>query len=504
MRLTAHVYSSTIVRIMNTTGTITASTINLERKLEILTGAAKYDAACTSSGVNRSALPGQLGNACSAGICHSFSADGRCIALLKVLMSNDCSYNCAYCTNRLGKEQPRASFEPRELADLVIEFYRRNFIEGLFLSSGVMEDPDYATMRMIAALHILRHDYGFNGYIHAKGIPGTSPEIIDQLGHLVDRLSINIELPSSESLRALAPDKNAADIFAPMGQIRDSVGESQHKLLEWKGRRESRKDSLAIKRAVGCESCDTRGTCPGIDACWPAARTQVSGERRPTRFAPAGQATQMIIGASPDNDLQILKTSARLYEKFKLKRVFYSAYVPVGDSEIITSQPAGTIESEDSAGAVPLLREHRLYQSDWLLRFYNFEVDELLTPEMPYLDPLLDPKCLWALRNLERFPIEVNRAPLEELVRVPGIGPTGAQKIVRARRSATLDFEALKALRIVLKRAQWFITAKGKYRDGLKFEHNAIYTGLTSEEARKRSFKQVHKLEQASRQLNLF
>jgi len=483
--------------------TTAISTTSLEHKLEILTGAAKYDAACTSSGVNRSALPGQLGSACSGGICHSFSADGRCIALLKVLMSNDCNYNCAYCTNRLGKEQPRASFEPRELADLVIEFYRRNFIEGLFLSSGVMEDPDYASMRMIAALQILRHEYGFNGYIHAKGIPGTSSEIISQLGHLVDRLSINIELPSSESLKALAPDKNARDIFAPMAQIRDSVGESHQNLLEWKGRRESRKDLLPIKKAVNCETCDTRGTCPGIDVCWPAARTQLSGESRPTRFAPAGQATQMIIGASPESDLQILTTSVNLYEQFKLKRVFYSAYIPVGDSDIIKTVPS-SVENADASGSVPLVREHRLYQSDWLLRFYNFKVDELLTPEAPYLDPLLDPKCLWALRNLDRFPIEINRAPLEDLIRVPGIGPTGAAKIVRARRSGALDFDALKALRIVLKRAQWFITAKGKYRDGLRFEHNAIYTGLTSDEARKRSFQQVRKLEQESRQLALF
>ncbi|MCL2402672.1 MAG: putative DNA modification/repair radical SAM protein [Coriobacteriia bacterium] len=480
--------------------------MNIEQKLEILTGAAKYDAACTSSGVNRSALPGQLGNACSAGICHSFSADGRCIALLKVLMSNDCKYNCAYCTNRVSKDQSRASFEPRELADLVIEFYRRNYIEGLFLSSGVSGDPDYATARMIAALSILRNDYGFNGYIHAKGIPGASPEIISQLGYLVDRLSINIEMPSSASLQKLAPDKNPSAIFAPMGQIRDSIGESRQYLLEWKGRRESRNndsgrrigksdDLSALRLAAGCSTCEVRGTCTGLDDCMPAQRKL----GRPARFAPAGQATQMIIGASPDSDYDILRTSVNLYDKFNMKRVFYSAYVPVGDSSLIQYEPNG-----QSNGSVQLVREHRLYQSDWLLRFYNFELDELLSPDMPHLDPLLDPKCLWALRNLDRFPIEVNRAPIEELVRVPGIGPTGAQKIVRARRSGALDFSALAALRIVLKRAQWFITAKGKYREGLKFEHQAIYQGLTSEEARKRSFQQARKLEEASRQLVLF
>jgi len=523
---------------------------DLERKLEILTGAAKYDAACTSSGVNRSALPGQLGNACSGGICHSFSADGRCIALLKVLMSNDCEYNCAYCTNRLGKEQPRASFEPRELADLVIEFYRRNFIEGLFLSSGVMGSPDYATTRMIAALHILRNEYGFNGYIHAKGIPGASPEIIEQLGYLVDRLSINVEMPSSASLARLAPNKNPSAIFAPMGQIRDSIGESRQDLLEWKRRRPSRqledgsgsggsaavrrRDEHAMRLAAGCNTCDTQGTCVGLDACMPAQRAL----GRPARFAPAGQATQMIIGASPDNDYDILKTSVNLYNTFSMKRVFYSAYVPVGDDGVIEhgsrelawapevvdsddnnggsqylrhlspdaglSIDTGTSTDSSTYGNVQLVREHRLYQSDWLLRFYDFDLDELLTPDMPNLDPLLDPKCLWALRNLDRFPIEVNCAPYEELIRVPGIGPTGAKKIVRARRSSKLDFDSLAALRIVLKRAQWFITAKGKYRDGLKFEHSAIYLGLTSDEARKRSYQRVRKLEAASAQMALF
>ena len=506
---------------------------DLERKLEILTGAAKYDAACTSSGVNRSALPGQLGSACSGGICHSFSADGRCIALLKVLMSNDCEYNCAYCTNRMGKEQPRASFEPRELADLVIEFYRRNFIEGLFLSSGVMGSPDYATMRMIAALHILRNEYRFNGYIHAKGIPGTSPEIVEQLGLLVDRLSINVEMPTSASLAQLAPNKNPSEIFAPMGQIRDSIGESRQNLLEWKRRRPSRQleggngvgsgssngSSIsassarerehAMRLAAGCSTCDTQGTCAGLDACMPAQRAL----GRPARFAPAGQATQMIIGASPDNDYDILKTSVNLYNTFSMKRVFYSAYVPVGDDNIIAhgsqelawgSDSRGDSSSDSRTENVQLVREHRLYQSDWLLRFYDFGLDEILTPDAPNLDPLLDPKCLWALRNLDRFPIEVNCAPYEELIRVPGIGPTGAQKIVRARRSSKLDFDALTALRIVLKRAQWFITAKGKYRDGLKFEHNAIYLGLTSDEARKRSYQKIRKLEAASAQMALF
>jgi len=460
--------------------------MDLEEKLEILTGAAKYDAACTSSGVNRTALPGQLGNACSGGICHSFAADGRCIALLKVLMSNDCVNDCAYCTNRSSKSQPRATFRPRELADLVIEFYRRNYIEGLFLSSGVVRDADFATEQMTRAIAILREEYGFNGYIHAKAIPGASAEVIERLGFLVDRLSVNIELPSEDSLKRLAPQKSTASILAPMRQIRDGISGSRQNLLEWGGRRESR---LALRAKASCDSCPTRGTCTGLDACRAGARAL----GRPTRFAPAGQATQMIIGASPESDYEILRRSASLYEEYRLKRVFFSAYVPVGDASIV---PAGSV--------VPLLREHRLYQSDWLLRFYNFTVDELLSPEAPYLDPLLDPKCLWALRNLDCFPVEVNRAPYEELLRVPGIGMVGAKKILRARRARALDFDALARLKIVLKRAQWFITCSGKYRDGLRFEHDLIYHGLTSDEARRRSYREVAVREQATQQLSLF
>ncbi|MCL2379721.1 MAG: putative DNA modification/repair radical SAM protein, partial [Coriobacteriia bacterium] len=457
--------------------------------LEILTGAAKYDAACTSSGVNRSALPGLLGSACSAGICHSFSADGRCITLLKVLMSNDCIHNCAYCINRASNDQSRASFEPHELAKLVIEFYRRNYIEGLFLSSGVVANADETSMRMTQAIHLLRNNYGFNGYIHAKVIPATSSDILQQLGLLVDRLSINIELPSSNSLKQLAPSKSPDNIFAGMKQIRDSSNENWQNLLEWKGRRESRRSQELV---ANCSNCEVRGTCTGLDACYKAKTTL----GRPARFAPAGQATQMIIGASPESDLEILRLTEALYAKYRLKRVFFSAYLPVGDIDIIKRA------SHD--GSIPLLREHRLYQSDWLLRFYNFSVDELLTPEAPFLDPTLDPKCLWALRNLDRFPIEINRASFDDLIRVPGIGTTGARKIIRARKSAHLSFDSLAALRIVLKRAQWFITCKGKYRDGLRFDHDLIYHGLTSEEARKRSYRDIVSKEQASRQLSLF
>jgi putative DNA modification/repair radical SAM protein len=420
-------------------------------KLSVLTAAAKYDAACTSSGVNRSALPGQLGGACQGGICHSFAADGRCITLLKVLMTNNCVYDCAYCANRRSNEVARAAFKPRELADLTIEFYRRNYIEGLFLSSGVARDADFATTQMIKTLDILRNEYGFNGYIHAKAIPGASDEVLDRLGFLADRLSVNIELPTEASLRRLAPDKDPRAIGAPLRRIRERVAEGHGKAL--------------ARRASG------------------------------RRFAPAGQSTQMIIGATPDTDYEILQTSARLYRRYDLKRVFFSAYLPVGDETRVLA-PVGA--------GVQLLREHRLYQADWLLRFYEFAVDEIISPDCPQLDPLLDPKCFWALNHLDRFPIEVNAAAYEELLRVPGIGVVGAKKILRARRARRLDFDALRRLRIVLKRAAWFITAGGKYAEGLRFDPELIYRGLTTDEARLRGFREVLSRQEASRQLSLF
>jgi putative DNA modification/repair radical SAM protein len=458
-------------------------------KLRILTDAAKYDAACTSSGVDRPVLPGQLGGACKGGICHSFAADGRCITLLKVLMTNVCVYDCAYCANRVSNEIPRASFKPRELADLTIEFYRRNYIEGLFLSSGVARDADYAGRQMLRVIKILRDEYQFNGYIHAKAIPGASPETVQRLGFLVDRLSVNIELPSERSLRALAPDKDPAAIGAPLRQIRDGIAENSAGLVRWRARRESRNYTQELSSGSSVFGC-TR-FCAGRSCA--NCRHNRNATGAPARFAPAGQATQMIIGASPETDYDILQTSAQLYERYKLKRVFFSAYLPVGDEALL---PA--------AGEVPLVREHRLYQADWLLRYYGFSVDEIITADTPQLDPLLDPKCMWALRHLERFPLEVNKASYEELLRVPGIGVTGAKKIVRARRARRLDFDALRRLRIVLKRAAWFITASGKYMQDLRFDPELIYTGLTADESQSRSFQTVVARQQATRQLRLF
>lgn len=412
--------------------------MELAQKLEILADAAKYDVACTSSGIDRQARAGNLGNTISAGICHSFTADGRCITLLKVLMTNACIYNCAYCVNRRENGGTRTIFDPRELADLTIGFYRRNYIEGLFLSSGVVKSPDYTTELMIEALTILRIEYEFRGYIHAKAVPGTSPELIDQLGHLADRLSVNMELPSRESLKLLAPDKSKHDVIAPMRQIKDSIAED--------------KDTRALLR---------KNT---------TYYTQAPLAKKTRAFAPAGQSTQMIIGATPETDFQILTLTGALYRSLSLKRVFYSAYLPVNNDARL---PA--------TGAVQLNREHRLYQADWLLRFYKFDASELIDEKTPFLDPEVDPKANWALNHLDFFPIEVNTAPLEALLRVPGIGPRGARLIIRARRTTSLRETELRKLGIAFKRARFFITCSGKYQGfDVEFTPQALRTQMAT------------------------
>lgn len=397
--------------------------MDIMQKLEILTDAAKYDVACTSSGVERAGKKGQLGNTVAAGLCHSFAADGRCISLLKVLMTNVCAFDCKYCASRRSNDVPRAAFTPRELAELTMGFYRRNYIEGLFLSSGVIREPDYAMEQMTAAISLLRNEYRFNGYIHVKAIPGASSEAVTRLGLLADRMSVNIEMPSEASLVKFAPDKPKTGILRPMAFIRDGIEEN--------------KEALALYRH---------------------ARS----------FVPAGQSTQMIIGATPETDFQILRLTESLYNKFSLKRVFFSAYLPVGNQELLPRTPP------------QLLREHRLYQADWLLRFYGFKASEIVSEAQPLLDPLLDPKCHWAMGHLEQFPVEINRADYETLLRVPGIGVKSAQRILAARRAARLDFDHLKKLGIVLKRASYFITCGGKRFGGMKMEHDYIYRCLTS------------------------
>lgn len=374
-------------------------------KLTILAEAAKYDASCSSSGSGRGG--GDLGAALPAGCCHSFAADGRCISLLKVLLSNACTYDCKYCVNRRTNDFPRATFQPRELADLTVEFYRRNYIEGLFLSSAVVGSPDFTTERMIETLRILREEYGFRGYIHAKAIPGADPVLTHRLGLLADRMSVNIELPSEQSLISLAPDKTRHSVLAPMGLIQSGIAENREDLVRY---------------------------------------------RHTPSFVPAGQSTQMIVGASPESDYHILHLTEGLYRKYGLKRVYYSAYIPMQEDKLLPALDTRP----------PLLREHRLYQADWLLRFYGFRAEEIIDPKHPMLHPEVDPKCSWALSHLDDFPVEVNTADYEMLLRVPGIGVTGAKKIIRARRNGSLDFEGLSRLGIVLKRAKFFITCSGK------------------------------------------
>jgi len=392
----------------------------LEEKLRILGEAARYDASCASSGSVRGPQKGMIGSTSTSmvGLCHSWSADGRCVALLKVLMSNACSYDCAYCMNRRSADVPRASFTPEELAELTIEFYRRNYIEGLFLSSAVLGDPDYTSEKMIQALALLRNVHRFNGYIHVKALPGVDPVLIQQLGLLADRISVNIELPSESSLRMLAPQKEKKGILKPMAEIRDLEATNK----------EERKHF-----------------------------------RSAPLFAPAGQSTQLIVGASPENDRHILLLSSNLYQRYRLRRVYYSAYIPVGDTKLLPlNQPA------------PLLREHRLYQADWLVRLYGFAAEELLDEDYPHLEVALDPKAAWALRNLHRFPLEVNTADINDLLRVPGIGSVSARRIVMARRSKRLKPEDLAKLGLVLKRAQYFLTADGVYMGKVDIAHPSL------------------------------
>ena len=395
-------------------------------KLTILSDAAKYDVACTSSGVDRAGAPGSIGNAAACGICHSFSADGRCIALLKVLLSNACAYDCSYCVNRKSNDISRAAFEPHELAELMIQFYRRNYIEGLFLSSAVIRDPDYTCERMIEVLSLIRNTYNFRGYIHVKAIPGTDEKLLYALGLLADRMSINLELPSNNSLKLLAPDKSREGILGPMEMIKTGIQENRSDLVKY---------------------------------------------NKTPQFVPAGQSTQMIVGATPETDYQIINLSAALYKKYELKRVFYSAYMPVLEGKNL---PA--IDSKPQ-----LLREHRLYQADWLLRFYKFEATELLDERNPNFNLFIDPKCNWALNNYDYFPVEVNSAPYETLLRVPGLGVIGAKKIIQARRSGSLDFPDLKKMGIVLKRAQYFISCRGKAVLGIRYDPEAVLRSLLSE-----------------------
>lgn len=396
--------------------------LDINNKLRILSDAAKYDVSCSSSGSNRKSQKGSLGSTAASGICHSFTPDGRCISLLKILMTNYCIYDCSYCINRHSNDVERAAFTIDEIVHLTINFYRRNYIEGLFLSSAIIKSPDHTMEMLTSVVKKLRLQYGFNGYIHLKAIPGADQALIREAGTFVDRMSVNIELPSNNSLKLLAPDKKISSILKPMNFIKDNI------II-------NKEEKALFKKA-------------------PA-------------FVPGGQSTQLIIGATPENDLDILSLSERMYEDYKLKRVYYSAYIPINEGKNLPS-----------IKTPPTLREHRLYQGDWLLRLYGFNASELLNDKNPFFDINFDPKTNWAINNLEFFPVEINTAPYEILIKVPGIGLRGARKILSARRVSRLTFPDLKKLGISLKRAQYFILCNGKYYGSVDMDEIKIRGAL--------------------------
>lgn len=409
--------------------------MDTEGKLIILADAAKYDVSCSSSGSQRK-NPSGIGNASLGGICHSWTADGRCVSLLKVLFSNDCIYDCAYCVNRRSVDRPRATFTPEELAGLTINFYRRNYIEGLFLSSGVYKSPNHTMEYLLQTLLLLRQKHRFGGYIHTKVIPGSDPALVDAVGQYTDRMSVNIELPTEKSLTLLAPQKSKESILRPMKHLTKRIEENQLGKPTWRG-------------------------------------------RKAPLFVPAGQSTQLIVGATPEDDLTVLRLSENLYSHYNLKRVYYSAYVPVSDNPLL---PA--------LSTPPLRRENRLYQADWLLRFYRFKASELLDEKRPYFDLDLDPKTDWALRNIQFFPVEVNKASYEQLLRVPGIGVKSAKKIVVARKNNIISFELLSRLGVVIKRAQYFITCNGVFRGDKTMDETRLRHHFLAERSKFTSYGQ--------------
>lgn len=512
------------------------SPLSLQEKLNILADAAKYDVACTSSGVSRPGKKGFIGNSVSAGICHSFGADGRCISLLKILLSNDCIYDCKYCQSRSSNHQIRATFSPDEICTLVIEFYKRNYIEGLFLSSAVYKSPLHTAELIYQTVYLLRTKYRFNGYIHVKTIPNTPFELTEKIGYLTDRMSINLELPTAEGLKTLAPHKTRASILTPMRQIQDRISDSRlaigksaamersranrylsHTIFDaaptalqtgtladttssadLKGVPADATPSTAPKGALADATPSTapKGALADATLSVPYMQSNKKGlstmlNTSTAPFVPAGQSTQMIIGATQETDYQILSTTQALYQQFDLKRVFFSAYIPLNEDSCLPSLDT----------APPLLREHRLYQADWLLRYYGFHASELLSPKKPNFNLAIDPKCDWALRHLDQFPVEVSTASYGELLRVPGIGNKSALRMIQARKCGSLSFEALKKMGAVLKRAQYFITCNGKMLYPIRLEEDYLTRQLTGENADK-----LWKLEHPDtcRQLTLF
>ena len=452
------------------------------KKLEILSDAAKYDVACTSSGVDRKGKEGKLGNSVASGICHTFSSDGRCISLLKILMTNHCIFDCKYCINRKSNDIRRACFTPREICELTVEFYKRNYIEGLFLSSGIINSPNFTMERICETLSLLRNEYMFNGYVHVKAIPGSSDELLLQAGSLADRMSVNIEFPTESSLKKYAPNKSFNLISNPMKKIKDSIAMNRLSIGE-----SPKLPRSNINKYIPASIFNDVAQIEGDNILKSSLITKQANIRP---FVPSGQSTQMIIGAGDDSDYTILMTAQNLYKDFDLKRVFYSAYIPVNEDSSLPNP--GT--------AVPLLREHRLYQADWLIRFYGFNARELLSKEEPDFNTYIDPKCNWAVKHLEYFPVEVQTADIARLLRVPGIGPKAAKRIVSSRRHSLLDFNSLAKMGVVLKRAHYFLTCNGKMMYKTLLDEKYITNRLIMLGSNK-NLKQSY---QSERQLSLF
>ena len=513
---------------------ILSESLSMEQKLGILADAAKYDVACTSSGMQREGKSGEIGNSIAAGICHSFSADGRCISLLKVLFTNECIFDCKYCINRASNDVPRASFSPRELCELTIGFYKRNYIEGLFLSSGILHTPNYTMELLCQTLRMLREEYRFRGYIHCKAIPGADPLLVEYAGWYADRMSVNLELPTNEGLRQLAPNKTRKNILQPMRQIQSGIAESRQELGFMGGNRSAYWYTNRAAKQAGIEErfgniqnvqieqnsseAEEKNGSKGIGGQAVQKPAEIQGPKAeesrtdnsllreqgtaekpavtavqglsllkevglPTGrgFAAAGQSTQMIIGATPETDYQLISVAEALYQKFDLKRVFYSAFVKVNDDANLPDLPGGP----------PLLREHRLYQADWLMRYYGFRAGELLTEKRPNFNPVLDPKCDWAVHHMELFPVEVLKADYFLLLRVPGVGPKSAKRIIEARRGGPLSFEDLKKIGVVLKRAGYFITCGGRALGHLSSNEEYITQCLSSNERLPKNLKEA-------------
>lgn len=447
--------------------------MDIKDKLKILADSAKYDAACTSSGSDRRGSATGIGSTVSSGICHSFAADGRCISLLKILFTNECIYDCRYCINRRSNDVLRTSFTPEEVCTLTMEFYRRNYIEGLFLSSGIVVSPTHTMQLLLKTVKLLRCVYHFNGYIHVKGIPGADPSVIEETGWYVDRMSINLELATADALRRIAPNKSRRSILTPMRQIQLGIRRNELLLADYHSMTSARPAYIDSGNTEHLSSFDHN--IQSVSADNAVSPLNIFDSRSgPKAYVPAGQSTQMIIGAAPESDYQLVTIAEALYKNYNLKRVFYSAFVNVNNDSSLPSTEDGP----------PLLREHRLYQADWLLRFYGFSADELLSESHPNFNSYIDPKCDWALQHLGEFPVEINKAAKAQLLRIPGVGPRSVERILRARRSTLLDFKDIARMGVVMKRARYFITCNGRTDDLFRQDEDYIVSQLVGAERR--------------------